>query len=443
VAGSAGILPEGGRILVAVSGGVDSMVLLRVLHDLKPVRKWMLVAAHFNHQLRGRSSDADARFVASQCEQLGVPCVVGQRDVKSLAKRRKVSIEMAAREARHRFLSQVARRRRCPVIAVAHHADDQAELVLLRLLRGSGSEGLGGMNPMGPSPMTPDIQVVRPLLEVSRTRIEDFARNTRIKFREDRSNEDVRILRNRVRHELLPLLRNDYQPAIDRVLVRTASILSGEAECIGNLAGSWLRERSTPFDLLPLAVKRRVIQLQALELGAALDFEACERLIRHPGMAVNIPGGEILRRDSDGNLSRVKGCDLSHSEKSCRVTLSKADGVQFGGRGFGWRLEERLKRRPIRPVPNEECFDAARVGRTILLRHWRAGDRFQPIGMRTPVKLQDLFTNLKVPQSDRRRRVVAESESGEVFWVEGLRIGDGFKLAPKTRKCLVWRWTCW
>jgi len=437
-----GMLPNGSRILLAVSGGVDSMVLLHLLHELAPPRAWNLSVAHLNHQLRGRSSEADARFVKAQSKRLGLPCVTGRRDVKSLAKRQGISIEMAARELRHRFLARVARQRKCAVIALAHHADDQAELVLLRLLRGSGSEGLGGMECVGASRIDASIRLIRPLLEVSRAQIVAFAGERRIPFREDRSNASRRFLRNRVRHELLPLLRQRYQPAIDRVLIRTASILTSEAECISQLASAWLQDRDRLFDTLPLAVKRRVIQQQSMELGVPLDFDTCERLVLRADRRVNGPDGQMLVRARDGILGKVRGRRLKHSPDAVRITLSVRGAARFAGHEFEWRIVP--VRRSARPAVGHgtEVFDAERVGADILLRHWQAGDRFQPIGMAAPVKLQDLFTNQKVPSDERRDRVVAESESGEVFWVEGLRIGERFKLASNTRKHLIWRWTC-
>jgi tRNA(Ile)-lysidine synthase len=439
---SPGILPAGGRILVAVSGGVDSMVLLHVLHELTPAHQWTLVVAHLNHQLRGRSSQADARFVQDQCGRLGLPCVVGSRDVQTVAKRRKISVEMAAREARHRFLVQAARRRRCPVVVLAHHADDQAELVLLRLLRGSGSEGLAGMRVCSPSPMNPAIRLVRPLLEVSREQIDARARDARIRFREDRSNRDPRFLRNRIRHELLPLLSRDYQPAIQRVLTRTASILAAESECIREQAQAWLTRRRGSFEGLPRAVRRQVVQQQALELGVVLDFETCEELVRVGERPVNVPGGIRLRRDARGGLRRVDSAGLAHLKQRRDLQLSSSGRASFAGREFQWSI--RRCAHPVRVVLRSCCevFDAERVGRSIVLRHWRAGDRFQPIGMPNSAKLQDLFTNLKVSRIERRTRVIAETENREIFWVEGLRIGECFKLRPGTRKTLVWRWNC-
>jgi tRNA(Ile)-lysidine synthase len=350
---------------------------------------------------------------------------------------------MAAREIRHRFLAQLAHRRKCPVIALAHHADDQAELVLIRLLRGAGSEGLGGMSLVSPSPADPRLQVIRPLLGLDADRIRGLARRMKIPFREDRSNADPAILRNRIRHELLPLLQRDYQPGIRQVLTRTASVLAAEADCIRDLARDWLRRRRTAFDELPLAVRRRAVQWQAHELGVALDFATCERLVAQADCAVCAPGGVRLQRDRAGRLRVVNVVERAYRTAECLVKLGQEGAVEFAGRRFRWRITSiRGSRWRPRPTTRVESFDASAVGSTLLLRHWRVGDRFQPIGMPRDVKLQDLFTNLKVPVGERVERVVAESGSGDIVWVEGLRIGDRFKLGPTTKKRLIWRWTC-
>jgi tRNA(Ile)-lysidine synthase len=182
--------------------------------------------------------------------------------------------------------------------------------------------------------------------------------------------------------------------------------------------------------------------LEAIELGVVLDFQTCEVLLGRPGQAVTAPGGEVLMRPADSPLVRVPARALAHRRAVRGLRLGRQGQAVFGGRIFRWSVE--ASKAGGRPpcVLHGETFDAGRVGDRIVLRHWRAGDRFRPIGMSSSVKLQDLFTNQKVPAEERRARVVAESGSGEVFWVEGLRIGERFKVGPDTRKQLVWRWSC-
>src|SRR5258706_520992 len=167
-------------MLVAVSGGLDSVVLLHLLHTLAAKHEWKLTVAHFNHQLRGRDSNADERFASATAARLKLPCVAGRADVRAHAKERGLSIEMAARELRHDFLARTAKQLRLSTIALAHHADDQVELFFLRLLRGTGNEGLAGMKWRAPSPADSTLELIRPLLDVSHAELEQYADVNRI-----------------------------------------------------------------------------------------------------------------------------------------------------------------------------------------------------------------------------------------------------------------------
>ncbi|HEU0037668.1 MAG TPA: tRNA lysidine(34) synthetase TilS, partial [Verrucomicrobiae bacterium] len=223
---------RGERILVAVSGGLDSMVLLHLLRPLAARNHWKLFVAHFNHQLRGRSSEADARLVGKTAATLDLPFSVGAGPVRALALERAESIEMVARELRHKFLARTATRLRIRRVALAHHADDQVELFFLRLLRGAGGEGIAGMKWQSPSPANPKLQLVRPLLDVSRADLEQFAQQNKIRFREDASNASRDFLRNRIRHELLPGLRDRFQPALNQTVLRLMKIVGAEAQFV-------------------------------------------------------------------------------------------------------------------------------------------------------------------------------------------------------------------
>src|SRR5262245_31021571 len=186
------------------------MVLLDVLRELAPRARWTLAVAHLNHRLRGRSSDADGRLVRKKAKELNLRCFVEAADVRKLAVDDGISIEMAARRLRHEFLARVAREQGIQTIALAHHADDQVELFFLRLLRGTGSEGLGAMKWSNPSPEDSTVKLVRPLLGCSKMDLRRLASERKIPFREDASNTAQDIMRNRIRHDLLPLLQKHY-----------------------------------------------------------------------------------------------------------------------------------------------------------------------------------------------------------------------------------------
>jgi tRNA(Ile)-lysidine synthetase-like protein len=569
-----GLFQDGQPILVAVSGGLDSMVLLRMLHELAAGHGWQLKVAHLNHQLRGRSSDADARLVRRAAAALGLPCVTGRSEVRSIARAGGLSLEMAARKARHGFLARAAARLTLPTVALAHHADDQLELFFLRLLRGCGGEGLAGMKWRSPSPSDPKVALVRPLLDQPKAALRQWAESRKVPFREDASNAHLDIQRNRIRHELLPLLRRHYQPALSRTILRLMDIIGEEAAFAAQQAREWMagsspeggervaktpipllqsgalrpgtgrapvpgpgpravlarsgsegegRRAVTPFAELPVALQRRCIQLQLLAQGLEPDYELVEQLRTRPNRAVTVgqtptagafpkePGEwktssqPLSRPLSDWPLSGKvgdEGCDkgaesgfwgealadsqtglagqrpepegsppgarrvvsvLRDAQGSVRLSQAeparfrlaaleqdlseKAGEVLFEGLRLSWRIIGRPQASGLRPPacsslgqPGREFFDADRVGTPVVLRHWQPGDRFQPIGMPVPVKLQDLFTNEKILPGQRHELIMAATAQGDLFWVEGLRISERFKLRQSTKRRLQWTW---
>jgi tRNA(Ile)-lysidine synthase len=461
------LLKRGQTVLVAVSGGLDSMTLLKIVHALAGPHQWKLSVAHFNHQLRGRSSDADEKLVRQTAAALKLPFIAARAEVREFAEKSGLSIEMAARKLRHEFFARAARERNISVVALAHHADDQVELFFLRALRGAGGEGLAGMKWRSPSPVNRKIVLLRPLLDMTKSELRGFALEHRIRFREDATNAQLDLPRNRVRHELLPLLRRRYQPALTRTILRLMEIVGAEAQVVGEMAQQWLdglkRVQRAPrpagrgeggprkagpgegiyFENLPVAVQRRVLQLQLVRLGVPADFELVERIRCSPDIFVSVGPGFSAARDAAGRVSLRRQPPVGFKVNELTVNLAdRAGEVDFNDVRFRWRFDGAKK--PVKPNRKDNCefFDADKVGRQITLRHWRAGDRFQPIGLESAVKLQDLFTNQKISRARRRDLVVAEAGDGRIFWVEGLRMAEHFKLTPETKRCLVWRWRC-
>jgi tRNA(Ile)-lysidine synthase len=440
-----GLFQRGQKILVAVSGGVDSIVLLRLLHELSRNHKWKLTVAHLNHQLRGRSSDADERLVTQTAKAMRLPMAVERADVKQRAKTSGVSLEMAAREARHNFLARTAVRLRIPTVAMAHHADDRVELFFLRLLRGAGTEGLSGMKWRNPSPFAPDgasLDLVRPLLDQAKQSLRNYAIQEKVKFREDASNKSQDILRNRIRHELLPLLRKKYQPALDRVISQLMEIMSAEFELNQKAMLKWIAKAAYQknFDQLPVAVQRRVMQTQLRRFKIAADFRLIESLRMFPDKPVTVAPRTAVLRDVKG-LLQVCGMDITRpNPDAIKSVLDGAAGiVAFGGKQIRWKIGRQKTFHVPEPRTDKEVFDADKIGSEIVLRHWQPGDRFQPIGMAKSLKLQDFFVNNGIPRTRRHELVVATTAQNEVFWVEGMRISERFKLTRATKRRLVWQ----
>ncbi len=434
------LLKRNARVLIGVSGGVDSMVLLHALHRLAPEFGWQLTVAHLNHRLRGRASDADARFVLRTAQELKIPAVHENADVKQLAARKKHSVEMAARELRHKFLAQTARHLKAS-IALAHHADDQLELFFVRLLRGS-DEGLAGMQWKRPSPADPRITLVRPLLEIPKADLLAYAEEQGIRFREDASNASPEFLRNRIRLELLPLLKRDYQPGLNQVVGRVAEIAGGNSDFVTEAAEQWLAAatKRSAFHQLHVAVQRRCLQLQLIRLGVVPGFDLIERLRTQPER-ICIGSNRFVRLDSNGEIQLDESePEVAPADSPVRLNLQFPGEVQFGGLNLAWEIGANRSRQLPVFRSGREVFDAVCVGSEVVLRRWQPGDRFQPIGMASAVKLQDLFTNARIPRAERSRLVIACTASGEIFWVERLRVSERFKVTSRTIRRLLWRW---
>jgi tRNA(Ile)-lysidine synthase len=272
-------LPPDGRYLVGVSGGRDSVALV---HWLVSLGYEQLVGCHLNHRLRGRSSDADARFVEKLAENFDADFELGTTNVRALAKKQKMSIETAAREARYAFFAETARRRNCRTIFIAHHADDLVETFLINLFRGAGSAGLSAMREISTRQINGvDLTIVRPFLCVWHKDIDEYIREHRLRFREDATNKNLTPLRNRIRHRIIPYLERMLGRNIRQNIWRTAVIAADEE----NWIESKLRDSTHPnlsvakLRTLPIALQRRTLLkwLRAQNISD-VGFEAIERV---------------------------------------------------------------------------------------------------------------------------------------------------------------------
>jgi tRNA(Ile)-lysidine synthase len=280
------LLRRGERVLVALSGGPDSMTLLASLYHLREHLKAELAVAHFDHQLR-EASNEDAEYCRRVAEHLDLPLHKGQADIRALAAAEGRSIEDAARSARYAFLAEAAAAERCNVVATGHNADDQAETVLMRLLRGSGGSGLRAMHSRGRFPIKEgrDLALVRPLLETERSEIERYCHEEGVEVRDDPSNESLEHTRNRLRHEALPLLRK-LNPAVDdalrraaRTLARDESYLEEQAEgALAEMGRGGVLDRTRLLELHP-AIIVRVLRLAARHRGVQLQADESEKLL--------------------------------------------------------------------------------------------------------------------------------------------------------------------
>lgn len=425
-------------ILVGVSGGIDSMTLLDVLDRLRLRQSLKLGVAHLDHGLRGSHSRADARLVRSNSQLRGLPYFEERAEVKRHARTHGWSLEMAGRDLRHTFFARTAQRFGAKLIALGHQADDQVELCFLRLLRGTGGDGLAGMRSCSGLPGSAAFTILRPLLTVTREEICRYAREHQVPFREDASNLESTFLRNRVRHELLPLLHARFQAKLGPAILRAMEVIGAEADLAQQLADGWLASQEPgSFDGLHTAVQRRVIHQQLLRAGIGPEFQLIEKLRLHSSCPVKTPVA-LICRGADGRLRRVEPAP-KWSTTQTTASLRRSGRLAFADLEIRWSTSRKRPRLDI-PQTGVEYFDADQVGGTVNLRYWRPGDRFQPSGMARAVKIQDLFVNLKVPKAERHCKPLATNALGEIFWVDGIRISDRHKLTATSRRFLKWEW---
>jgi tRNA(Ile)-lysidine synthase len=434
------------HLVIAVSGGLDSMVLLHALARLRRKFPWELTVAHAHHGLRGAEADGDADWVRSQAGSVGLPCVVERLPVRTAARASKESLEMAARRLRHDFLARTALAVGSTEVVLAHHAHDQAELILLRLLRGAGSEGLAGMKERAASPSDRRVSLLRPFLGFERSSLESFARREAIGHREDATNQDLSIPRNRIRHRLIPDWVAHYSPALPRVLARIADIASHEADYLREQAQRWRASTDPqPWEELHVALQRAILRLDLIENGQEADFDQVESLRRrraaapHSPAVPHIPATGLSPNPPTGRRPTHRGEAKPGAAQSefVDVSFSGAQGTRElpdGGRLLWKRL-----RRPLPFGQGWEQFDAGTLPETATLRHRRPGDRFQRLGQSAAARLQNLFINQRIPAGERSRRWVLDPGRGTLAWVEGFPAGEAHRLGPATREILALR----
>jgi len=443
------MLEPGELVLVAVSGGVDSIALLHALSELRDELGVDLAVAHLDHRIRSESG-ADAAFVEREAAKLGLPLVQEARDVPAYAKAKKLSLEEAAREVRYSFLEEVARRLNAQRVALGHHRDDLAETVLLNLIRGAGPVGLRGMAPVRG-------KFIRPLIECSRKEIEAFARERGLEYRLDRTNLEMDYLRNRVRLELLPLLER-YRPGVASRLAQTGLLLGELVDFIEELARERLEEalleeregelvldrkrilrgkRALRGFILREAIRRLRGELRDLEFQ---HLQALEELItREETQAeMHLPGGVRFRRRGEQLiLTLASAAEAEAAPKPFEFPLRLGENVfpEIGWRFHVEEIELAGGKLEFSADPLREVIDRDRIEGQLILRSPRPGDRLRPLGMGGTKKLQDLFVDEKVPREERARVPLVCDQRG-IIWVVGLRLSEDYKVTEKTKRAL-------
>lgn len=426
------LLHAGDRAAVAVSGGADSVALLRVLLDLRAELGIVLAVAHFNHGLRGEASQADEAFVAELAKEHTLEFFVGRADVRDHAFTSKLSIEAAGRVLRYRWLTELAGEQRFNAVATAHSLDDQAETVLLKFLRGAGTRGLAGIYPLVERA---NVRIIRPLLSVSRTEVETYLESLGQQWREDETNLDRRYTRNRLRHDLLPLLEREFNPNLRSLLNDAAEISRAEEEYWQALVGRELKSRMresggvvlTGLSQLPLALQRRLLRAFAQAAGLTLDFVHVEKLLQcalGERSKAQLPSGWLAQR-RDGCLELRTLASATASAAGYEYSLPVPGEVHIAELGVTVRaliLTDDL----AREVTDSSLLSAALIGPELTVRNWRPGDRFWPAHSRSEEKLKRLFAEKHIPAEQRPSWPVA-LHGTEIVWVRGFPVAHSYE----------------
>lgn len=441
------MLTQGDKVVVAVSGGPDSTALLHILNRLREEWNLSLTVAHFNHGLRGSESDRDATFVENLAKLLMLPCKVEKGDIYPFKHQMKLSTEEAARVLRYRFLEDTLKMEGAQRVALGHTADDQAEDILMKILRGSGRLGLCGIPPVR------DKIFIRPLIEVSRSQIEGFLEQYALSYITDSSNRDRRFLRNKIRLDLIPILERAYNPKLKENLVQLSSILRDEEDWLqGVVAQEFLKiskchdfakvifDAGRFLDLhsaLQLRLARKAVEavkgdLRAIGFNHILDVLKLANQT-HPSKMLNLPGGLIVRRSYKYIVFEKRAKELV--DFLYLVSDLKPVAVKEVNKVISFEVVDYNKDLNIEVDKNVAYMDYHKVHFPLIIRNIRAGDKFRPLGMGGFKKIKDFLIDCKIPKN-MRKFIPLLVAGDQIVWISGLRLDDRVKLTGDTREVL-------
>ncbi|HEY1801005.1 MAG TPA: tRNA lysidine(34) synthetase TilS [Terriglobales bacterium] len=463
------LIQAGDRVGVAVSGGADSVALLRLLLELRKELGIVLSVVHLNHQLRGEESDGDEQFVKALALDNKLEFHGERVAVKAYAQSKHLSLEAAGRELRYGYFHRLLDRNRVDRIATAHTLDDQAETILLRLVRGTGTRGLAGIYPKLnilaaslPSRTAGAAFIVRPLLNTSRKELEAYLSEISQEWREDSSNLDPQFSRNRVRHGMLPWLEENLNPSVRNTLADAAEVARAEEEYWESRVRDLLPRVSvqdskaplSQLDLpalreLPLALQRRVLRAVGVPLGIHLEFQHVERILQlvNEQSALgpfSVPGGSVAKSAGKNNARlRFQAENLApapaHSSFAYALPVPGRIVVSEIQTEFHATLIPPDAAEGYNPQDSENLMDARLLARNLQVRNWREGDRFWPAHTKAPRKIKQLLQERRVTGPERKVWPVIVS-GNEIVWMRGfplpahLRSKNGTSSAVKIQE---------
>lgn len=439
------LLNRGDKVIVALSGGSDSVALLVALVQIAPQMDLRLIVAHINHLLRKEESDEDEKFCRDLSRNFGLVFV--SEKMNKTPSHKGLSPEDFYRRQRYLFLNKVAKDNQAEKIALGHHLQDQAETVLLNLLRGSGLEGLKGILPMR------DGKFIRPLIEISRKQIINFLKKSGIAYRQDSSNENNKYLRNKIRRDLIPYLKKEFNPRIEENLAQMAQILRQEDEFVRQhvfqaMQSPYIQRQPNRISLniqyiseLQQAVRFRLFKALLESLNPTkngfsyIHIKSLEKLThdQKSGKRISLPLSIVASCEYDNLILERKNIQPEKIEYEYEVSVPGS--VWVSEKNISVRLQ--IVTRDYIDFKSEEkvYMDLDKIRQPLILRNRRDGDWFEPLGMRGRKKIKALFIDRKITR-DERDKVMLIADGLSVVWIENMHLSDRVKITAKTKNVL-------
>ena len=434
------LIDAGDSILVALSGGADSVFLLEFLLRYKKRFNMDIAAFHLNHNLRGKEANIDEQFCKNFTAQKRIPFFSTSKNVKLYAKRNRMSLEEAGRELRYGELLKIAKTHNYTKIATAHNADDNAETVLLNLIKGTGIKGLSGI---------PERRgkIIRPILVLSKKEILDYLHNKKINYRTDSSNFENDYQRNFLRNEIIPLIKNKLNPQFDSAVFRTSEIIRGYTSLIDEQIKNAVKKtitykqqqliinlkhlEETDVRLYGDVLRKTVRKYFNEELESKNISDLLKLIKAQTGREIKFPNRIVAVKERDSIIIYLKKREMKNVKQ---VEIKIGEEKQFEGKSVSISVSNRNKLSFYNTI-NKEYISADKIKSNFVVRRWKDGDRFYPLGMKNSKKLSDFLTEQKIRSSEKKEQLVL-TNSGMIVWVVGIRIDERYKISANTKKVL-------
>lgn len=446
------LIQDGDKVLIALSGGPDSVCLLNILFELKEELNINIVAAHLNHLLRGEDAFKDEEYAIDICNSMGIQCFVKRVDINSYSKEHKLSSEMAGRSVRYDFFEEILKKEGFNKIATAHNANDQAETILFRLMRGTGLEGLGGIK------VSRDNKIIRPILCLTREEVEEYISLKNLKPRIDKTNFEKIYNRNKIRLDILPYMKENFNEDIIQTLNRMSLLIQKDNEFLESLSQSFYNKYCIDHDDYFIIKKEifkeeepivnRVLRRAVVKCSKSnYDFEMKHiykiyDLSRNvSGKILDLPNGVYAENIYGDIYIKNKKRKININEIKEEIILNKSNinknTVEFGDFNIEFSIIHNFEKRNISLNESNliKYFDLDKINNDVLIRSRNNGDKIIPLGMSGSKKIKDIFIDMKIPKEERDNIPILCFDE-KIAWIIGVRTSEEYKLTNKSKNIL-------